>query len=230
MKNKTHYLLLMMLVLGLTSMSAQKTLRNAIVKYDMETTQSSPQTGEMTIHMDMDYYILDSDFKMTMDMGMMGVAIHIETAVDVEDKTGVILMNAAGQRMAAKITPADYEKMQEDNKGLLSGDVELISGTETVLGYKCNKAKVTTKEGQEMLVYYTKTIKPLTFPGADKIFVEGIDGMPVKYEMEIQGSSVVVTLESLTEGGVKAGDFNYEIPEGYTQLTYQQLSQMGQGM
>ncbi len=230
MKNRTHYLFFIMLFLGLTTVFAQKTLSNAIVKYDMDTTKSTPETGEMTIHMDMDYYILDTEFKMTMDMNMMGMGMHIETSIDTKTKSGVILMNAMGQKMGAKITPADYEKMQEENKGLLSGDVELISGTETVLGYKCNKAKVITNEGQEMLVYYTKTIKPLTIPGADKIFVEGIDGMPIKYEMEIQGSAIAVTLESLTEGSVKVGDFSYEIPEGYTELTYQQLSQMGQGM
>lgn len=227
MKNRTHYLFFMMLCLGLTTVFAQKQLTNAVVKYNMETTQSTPQTGEMTIHMDMDYYILDTDFKMTMDMNMMGMAMHIETLMDTEAKTGVALIDAMGQKLGAKITAADYEKLKEDGKSLQVSKVEPISGTEKILGYECQKANVTTEGGQQMLVYFTKAIKPLEFPGADKIFIKGIDGLPIKYEMNVEGGSVNVTLEGINEGIVKASDFNYEIPEGYTELTYQQLTQMG---
>ncbi|SFU30615.1 GLPGLI family protein [Pustulibacterium marinum] len=228
MRNLKNAVLTAILVLGITSAFAQKTLKNATVTYQMSTDAMNPQTNEeMTINMELVLKVLNKKAAIDMNMNLMGMQMNMKTSLDTESKNGILLMDVMGQKMAAKINPADYDTMKSQNKVETPQSVEKTNKTKTILGYLCKHAIVTGKDGSVSDVYYTEKLNNLDIDGANQVAISGVDGLPLEYVTKAHGATITVTVEGIEENTVKASDFMSSIPEGYTEVTYEQLTSMG---
>ncbi|SFW53860.1 GLPGLI family protein [Sinomicrobium oceani] len=216
--------------LGITTVGAQKTFDNGIVTYKMTTTAQDPTAGEISMDADMTFHISGKEAKTSMSMNAMGMQMDVKSLINSQNRTGVVLMSFFGQKMAAKVTPDDYDELIKSNNDFDIEKVEPTNETKDILGYSCKKAIATTKQGMELEIYYTEAIKPIAIEGLGNINMKGINGLPLAYSMQTPQAKVSFEAKSIKEGGVKASDFNYTIPEGYKEVSFSELSQMSGGM
>ncbi|UGU16390.1 DUF4412 domain-containing protein [Sinomicrobium kalidii] len=217
-------------VLGISAAFAQKTFDNGTITYKMTTNAQDTQAGDVTMEADLVFHISEKEAKTNMTMNTMGVSVNMKSLINAENRTGLVLMDVLGQKMAAKVTPSDYDDMIKKNKDFEVENVEPTAETKNILGYTCKKVIATTKKGTQLDVYYTDAIKPVSIDGLGNINMKGIDGLPLEYHIQTPQASLIFKATDIEEGGVKTSVFNYDIPEGYTEVPYKQLSQMSQGM
>ncbi|MGS2739191.1 DUF4412 domain-containing protein [Sinomicrobium sp. M5D2P17] len=225
-----HLFFIAAFVLGLTAVCAQKAFDNGVITYKMTTKAQDPQAGEITMDADLVFHISGKEAKTAMVMNAMGMNMNMESLINSENRTGLVLMEFFGQKMAAKVTPDDYDDLIKKNKEFEVEKVELTDGTKDILGYSCKKAIATTKEGMELEVYYTEAIKPVSIDGLGNINMKGINGLPLAYTMQTPDAHLTFEATEIKEGGVNASGFDYSIPEGYKEISYSEISQMSGGM
>ncbi|MBL4706842.1 MAG: DUF4412 domain-containing protein [Flavobacteriales bacterium] len=130
----------------------------------------------------------------------------------------ITLINMMGKKYALKSNTNDTK---EDNKP----EVELIDETKEVLGYKCKKAIVTDKEGNETEIYYSEELNNINFSGN----VEEINGFPMQTSISQDMFTMIQTVSSIDKKKTKK--IKLEIPSDYTLTTVEELQKMmGGGM
>ncbi|WP_420386209.1 DUF4412 domain-containing protein [Roseivirga sp.] len=155
-----------------------------------------------------------------MDMGMMTTTVISHD----DSKSGLMLMDMMGMKMAVAMTEADYKKALENQK---DPKIEETGETKTIAGYKCKKAIVTDEDGTKMTIYYTPDLKPLN--KNTEYTYKGIEGMPLEMHTVQEGMTITITATEVVKNNVSDDEFNLDIPEGYKKMTMQELEQMGGG-
>jgi GLPGLI family protein len=155
--------------------------------------------------------------KSTLVMGM-GKQISISNG---EDKTVVNLIEAMGQKFAIESTPEEIEK--ELSK--YETTIEITEETKKIAGLECIKAIVhakNTKTGKinDITAYYTTKYKIGEIYKGKAMF-NGIPGIMMQYEIDANGMKMVFTASNIKKQKVKDEEFN--IPEGYTKTTKEEL-------
>ncbi|RNL87064.1 DUF4412 domain-containing protein [Sinomicrobium pectinilyticum] len=225
-----HLLFIATFILGPATVCAQKIFDNGAITYKMTTRAQDPQAGEIAMEADVEFHIAEKEARTAMTMNVMGMAIKMESLINSESRTGLVLMEFFGQKMAARVTPDDYDDLVQKNKDFEVEKVVPAHETREILGYSCKKAIATTKEGMELEVYYTESIKPVSIDGLGNINMKGINGLPLAYTMQTPDAHLTFEATKIKEGDVDPSDFNYDIPEGYEEISYSQLSRMSSGM
>ncbi len=161
--------------------------------------------------------------RMEQDLGVSGEMIVISN-----NKTGdrTIYVDAGMQKLKTNATQEQAESM---NGNAPEVSIEYVDGeTLEILGYKAKKAVITTKADvagstveSKTVVYYTDKIAN---PDGDDRFGE-LKGLPLYYEMELQGMTVVTQAAEMTKG-VSEADFA-EL-EGFQEITFEQFQEMMQ--
>ncbi len=145
--------------------------------------------------------------------------------MDSDKQEGVILMNLMGQKIAMKMGPEDFKAGEEAAKESKT-ETEITKETKKIAGYTCTKAIITDEEGEEVEVWFTKEIP--TVASESKKINGDIDGFPMQYPMERQGMSMVITVTKVDKGSIS--DTEFDTPEGYQEMTQDELQGMFQGM
>lgn len=232
MKKLHQLLFVMILVAGISTVFAQdKVFKEGSLTYKMNMHRTDPNYGEVDMTSDIKMKIKGNEVKTEVNTMVSGVNyMNMTTTLNRDAQTGVLLIDAMGQKMASKITPADYLEFTKKQTQLLDPEnVEIVNETTTILGYKCKKAIVTNKDGQKATVYFTSELGKINTLDGSTLSIKGVDGIPLKISVSGADGSVTMEAASITSGGVSASEFSYDVPSGYTEIDYKTLA-AGAGM
>lgn len=145
-------------------------------------------------------------------MGMMG---QMKVIANAKENSTHMYMNMMGSKYIIKM---DNTQETDDLK------YSVLDGTESILGYKCQKIMYKTDEGESMTLYYTKEIPAAK---ANQNF-KGIDGTPLKYSLKANGMTMMVIAKSVEKK--KIDKSNFELPKDVEVMTYDEFQKkMGLG-
>ncbi len=205
--------------IAMTSVKAQTKISEGSVTYtitmtdnDMDPQVASMMPKEMTVSFKGDR----SKSDMKMGMG------NVSAIYDVKAKMLITLMDMMGQKNAIKMSEADMEK--ESGKQPKTS-IKYLDDTKVICGYTCHKAEVSTEgDKHKQVVYYTKDIVSKN-ANAMKGGLKGIEGFPLEYEMNMKGMGMKMTAKSISKD--KVDDAIFKIPEGYKEMTMDDVKKMG---
>ncbi len=143
---------------------------------------------------------------------------------DGEANTGVTLMDIMGQKFAMKLSSDDITKELEEQGDV---DINVTSETKEIAGYTCVKAIVTVTDGKEkteMVVYFTKELGNGGFNYNNNPAFKDIEGVMLEYTLKEEKISMTMTAISVDKK--KVADSEFEIPEGYNEITEDDLKNM----
>jgi GLPGLI family protein len=141
----------------------------------------------------------------------------------IQGKTGnvVLLKEYGSQHYMIRLTPIQWE---EENINFNNSQLALLPDTTTILGYPCQKAIVTTKDGTSFAVWYTKAIVPAyrEFQQMGKT----LPGLMMEYETQLGSLKVRYRISQLSMNPVPLALF--DIPnKGYRVLSYEESKKVG---
>lgn len=157
--------------------------------------------------------------KTRMEQEVMGMTQA--TIIDNKAKKSVTLMNQMGQKLALT---ADLSNEDGEEDGETT--VEVTKETKEIAGYKCKKALVTSPDGTMLEVWFTEDLPAINNPNAS--FSTKIKGFPMQYNVnnEAAGMSMTMTVNKVEKKEI--ADTEFEIPEGYEEMTMEEFQeQMG---
>ena len=222
---KKLFPLILLFVFTLSNAKAQITEGHA--KFSIQITSNDPEmegTLSMMDNANMNLYFSENQTRTELDLGM-----FITTVVtDVQKDKALILMDVMGMKMAMPTTITDISKSEEYEDDQPEATVTLVNETKKILGYKCKKAIVTTEEGFETTFWYTEEIAKLSSEG-QSIFDSEIPGFAMEFESFTDGMNLFFTITEFNEDSDDFPNdiFSTETPEGYKELTEEELNEMG---
>ncbi len=177
--------------------------------FDAETMSMLPKVATVMIK--------DNMMKTSITMGM-GTQTSITNG---KTNTSVSLIDMMGQKYAIRTT--EEENMAELEKYETS--VEETGETREIAGYDCKKVIVhvknkETEEENNITVYYTDKYE-IGNIYSDKAMFDKVDGLMLQYELDTRGMRMVFTATDVKKK--KVSDDEFEIPEGYTETTQEEL-------
>lgn len=209
--------------LTLVTFSLKAQLTEGHVAYKIDCVSDNPDM-QMAVTMlqgsTMEIYFNEGLTRSEMKMGTM---MSISTLTN--EKTGDFLMLMSGMvgKNAILTTLDDINKEKAETPEM---EVTLVDETKTIMGYVCKKAIMTSEDGLESVFWYTEEIKVAS--KGQSYLNEKVPGFPLEYEINNAGLKMVLTVTEIEKKIKKAGDlFDFKIPEGYKQMTLEQLKGMG---
>ncbi|NTW26188.1 MAG: hypothetical protein HGA37_15925 [Lentimicrobium sp.] len=156
--------------------------------------------------------------KARIDMNMASVSQVI--LLDSDQKTTTILLDLMGQKIAVK--PDKMADLASENEPV----VNITSETKEIAGLICKKAEIHFGDEKSMsspiTVYFTEAL------GNNQVFYDNeyrtLPGIPMEFSYKMQGMSMLMIAGSVEKGKVSKNDF--KIPEGYKEMTPDELRQM----
>lgn len=141
----------------------------------------------------------------------------------IQGKTGnvVLLKEYGSQHYMIRLTPIQWD---EENENFNNSKLELLPDTTTILGYRCQKAIVTTNDGTSFVVWYTKAIVPAyrEFQQMGKT----LPGLMMEYEAQLGSLKLRYRISQLSINPVPQALF--DIPtKGYRVLSYEESKKVG---
>jgi GLPGLI family protein len=200
------------LVLLITGTMAQKKFEGEII-YKIEYQNLPPEMAQYASMMPDRMKMLFSGEKSRIEQRSMGgqqVIIH-----DYKKEESIILVDAMGQKIMTR------DKIKSDNTS--QPEIKYFdTETKNISGYECKKAEIIDKKNKTVLTaYYTEKINA----AKPKDNFEGLKGFPLEYEISQNGITMKLSAISVEEK--KVADNLFEAPEGYTEMSPEQLQQMG---
>ena len=156
----------------------------------------------------------------TMNMGAM---MSITTITNDSDEV-LMLMGGMMGKKAIKTSVEEMKNSKEDEE-MPDIEVQLVKGKKTVAGYDCKKAIIETEGGEDIIYWYTEEFK-MANEGQGNANGK-IPGIALAFETNNGG--MLMSFEA-SEVDLKVKDksvFTMEIPEGYEEMSYEELSSMG---
>jgi GLPGLI family protein len=203
-------------------------LKEGHVAYKIETSTDNPDM-QMAVGMmqgsTMEVYFKESFTRGEFKMGAMMTMTTISN-----ETTGDVLMLMSGMmgQTAVKSNSKETAKDTVLNKKP-NVDVTLTGETKDIQGYTCKKALITDEEGTISTFWYTEDIRAAK--SGQSYLSEDVPGFPMEFEMNNNGMKMTMTVTKVdTKVSGKTSDlFDMNIPAGYTEMSLDQLKQMGMG-
>lgn len=217
--------ILLTLALAVTtafSITAQQT--EGHISYKIDVTTDNPDM-EMAIGMmqgsTMDIYFKEKNTRAEMKMGSMMTVTTISNEV-----SGDILMLMSGM-VGQNAIKSTMKEMEEKNADKPKFDVTLVDETKEISGYTCKKAILTDAEGNEAVFWYTEEIS--VSKKGQSYLNEQVPGFPMQYDLNNGGLKMTMTVITFDKKLDKkaANLFDMKIPEGYKEMTMEDLQKMG---
>jgi GLPGLI family protein len=225
-KITTVMLVVAIFALAFSSSATAKDFKGIITyKISYSGTDLDDQTKAMLPKM-MIYKIKNNLARTEMDMAGMGKQVQI---INGDEKVVYTLMDIMGQKMVIKMTEEEINK--EINKQP-EFNVQKYDETKEIAGYECKKAVISSEDESgnktSFIVYYTEELggSALNF---DNPMFKNINGVLMEFELD-QGPTKM-KLEAVSVKKENVPDSEFEVPEGYQELTKEQMQNMfGGGM
>lgn len=212
-----------MVVLSTLSLTAQVTEGN--VKYSIDMSSTNPEMQMQLAMMQGSTFELSFLGDQTRSEMNMGSMMKIVTITDAKAEGAVMLMSGMMGNTAVKMTADDLKKNTDETP---EAEITLTDETKDIQGFKCKKAIVTNEEGVESVIWYSEEIAVNKL--GQNYLNNKVPGFPLEFEMN-QGE-VKMTMTS-TEFNKKLDKklvktmFDTTIPEGYTEMSPEQLGNIG---
>lgn len=212
-----------MVVFSTLSLTAQITEGN--VKYKVDVTTTNPELEMQLAMLQGSTFEMFFQGDMTRSEMSMGSMMKITTITNTKEQNSLMLMSGMMGNTAVKMGAEDLKKGEEKVDG---AEITLVDETKEIQGYKCKKAISTNEDGQESVIWYSEEI--VVNKLGQSYLNNQVPGFPL--EFEINQGEVKMTMVS-TEFNKKLDKkkvkelFDTAIPEGYTEMTPEQLQGMG---
>jgi GLPGLI family protein len=211
------------ILLLLVSFSTNAQLTEGHFTYSIEMKSDNPDM-QMAIGMmqgsSMDLYVMGAKTRVDMKMGTM---MEISTITDQSDKV-LMLMGGMLGKNAIVTTISELEKNKAD---YTEPTLTLIDETKTINGFICKKALLTDADGNESLFWYTEDI--VVSKKGQSYLNANVPGFPLEYSININGMTMSLNIKDIVKKLDKNQKKNFEIkiPEGYQEMTLDQLQGLG---
>lgn len=223
---KTFALSLLFMALAAPTFAQKKSskvVNEAHVKYTLtaEGGMAAALTGSK-----IDLFFTSNNAKIVGDV--MGGMIKLDGRFDNKKKTGLLLMDMMGQQK--------YMKLDEDTKGADQSKatnqkppkVEYTKNYKEIAGYKCQEVKMILDGAPNpVIIYVTDKIEPSNLKDTEMMKFSGLKGFPLSWEMEAEGMKFVIEATDVFLDKLSKKIFTPKIPEGYTEMTEEDMQQMG---
>ena len=226
---KKTFFCLMLLAISAATLSAQKTFYGTVeYKYEMKGEGAEMMAAFMPEKMVVKYG--EKSMMTFMEGGMMG------------DMMGKIIVNGeSGENFVVKddeqaVYMIKTEDIEEETAGQDKPRVEKLKEQKDILGYACQRYKVTAmQDGEETVqhIWITDKLKApeIKAPGAGQlggmVSTKDIPGFPMEVEVAVPqtGMTLLLSVTSLDKAKVAASEF--ERPKGYEVKDFSEMMQMG---
>lgn len=151
----------------------------------------------------------------------MGAFVKLNTITDSKAQKSLVLMDAMGSKTATFI---DLKKVAE--KKTVFSSIKPTAETKTIAGLKCTKTLLKDEYGVDYTVWSTKDIKVST-KGIEQLNQFPVDGVPVEFTLNSNEMNIHF-LTTKFEKVVDENQFGMDIPEGYKEISQEELEAMGQ--
>lgn len=207
-----------------TTVFGQKKITEGLVKYEITDIESDMAELAMLKGTEVDMYFTAA--KQKVDFAIMGGLMRVQTIIDnnATDKN-IMLMDMMGKKI--QIDGMKEEDIQKNPMMSLGGGEQTLEykinkkEKKKIAGYKCCKATAELPQGMQMIVYFTKKIKP-----KDSFISKamgGLDGFPLEFVVETgMGMALTFTAQEV-KGDVDPS--NFEVPAGYDKMTLEELQE-----
>lgn len=191
-------------------------------KYDVSLSSSSPEMQAQLGMLSGSTFEVASKGSMSRTVMNMGGMMTTTTIMDNDKKSGVMLMDGIMGKQATKLDGSN-EKDAED----IEIEVELVNETKTILGHKCKKAVAYIGEEVEMTYWYTEDIK-VSKGALGQYEQKDVPGFPLEFVLKQPQMTMTFTATEVDTKLKKAkGLFDTSIPKGYTEVSMDQVRQLG---
>lgn len=153
MTNRYLYFIVMMLI-SFFGLSQQRVVAECTVEYKamIDSTISSDENTALKNSTKV-VYIKGNNAR----IDLISTSFLQSVIYDKSNETVTVLREFGNNKVLTKLSKTEW---QERNKKYEAFALENTKETKTILGYSCNKAYLKTKDGNQILVYYTTTIVP----------------------------------------------------------------------
>lgn len=213
-----------MVVLSTLSLTAQVT--EGSVKYSIDMSSTNPEMEMQLAMMQGSTFELSFKDDLTRSEMNMGTIMKIVTITNSESEGGLMLMSGMMGNTAVKLNPED---MKDSKVEASETEVTFTDETKEIQGFKCKKAVVTDEEGTESIIWYSEEISVNKL--GQSYLNKDVPGFPLEFELNQGEMKMTMTStefnKKLDKKAVKTM-FDTTIPEGYTEMSPDDLKGMGQ--
>lgn len=225
MKRFLSIMMAVAIVMGISSAAMAKDFKGVItykisypgMEVDASMAAMMPKMATLTIRENMS--------KFEISLGQMGSQMQI---IDGDAKTVTSCMDMMGQKFYYIETEEDINEDIGENEDVT---VDVTGETKEIAGYECKKAIVTVKDGEDEMfftVFFTEDIGSSSL-NIDNPYFSSIPGAMLEFEIEAGGGTM--KMEAISVSKKNVSDSEFEVPEGFTKKTADEIKQMfGGGM
>ena len=201
-----------------TSSIAQKNIKEGSVIFELTTIESDSPDAQMMKGSRMNISFNKKNQKL--EMSFMGGMMEIATITNNDTEESTMLTNIMGKKAMVKMSKEESDKQKAKN---VKPEFEISfdkNDKKEILGYKCYKALLKSKDGSAISTYVTDEIKTSKLDFFNEM-LPGLDAFPLEYSIENTG---MVMIFSAQEFNTKVSSDVFEIPaEGYTEMTMEEF-------
>jgi len=228
MKNLLKFASLSLVMLLFVSSSfAQKKSKKVSEGHITYKMMAEGQMASMINGSTMDLYFAKDHAKMLMDMasGM----VMMDVVIDNKKKKGLMLIDMMGQRKAAKMDEEDLKNQEEKQVNQKPQKVEYKKKFKKIAGYKCQEVHVTMEGFDEpAVVYVTEQLEPAHTEKLNFQFNQ-LKGFPLSWTIKKMGMTMTMEAAEVSLKKVDKKIFKMDIPDGYEEMTMDELQKLGGG-
>jgi len=171
----------------------------------------------------LDVYFKEKTTRSEMKMGTM---MNIITITDETTENVLMLMSGMVGQNAIKTSLTELEEQNTTKENPFT--VTLVDETKVIEGYTCKKAILTSEEGLESVFWYTEDID--VSKKGQSYLNDQVPGFSMQFEFyngPMKMSMTVAKIEKSLDKKQKTTLFDMSIPEGYKEMTMEELQSMG---
>jgi GLPGLI family protein len=208
------------------SLNAQ--LREGHIVYQIDATASNPEM-QMAVGM-MQGSTMDIYFKEKATRGELKMGSMMTTTTLSDENSGEVLTLMSGMmgNMAIKSNAKD-QASSDGSDAAVKPEVVMTTETKVIHGYTCKKAVMTDPEGDVSNFWVTEDI--VVSKKGQSSLSEEVPGFPLLFEINKNGLVMTMTASKVETSLPKKSKelFSMQVPEGYKEMTMDELKQMGMG-
>lgn len=212
---------IVILLFTATTLSAQKTITEATISYDIVVSNNNPnpQIADMLDGATSVVYLKGSSSRSEM-ISSLGTQ---STIIDGKTNNITVLKDYGEQKYMITMTSQNWK---ESNKKYEGVTFSFEDDYKTIAGYKCQKAIGKLTDGTSFTVYFTKDLVP---QNKDFQYLNrNLPGLALQYEASFGKLMVTYTVSNINFNPVPAAKF--DIPKsGYRVMNYEESRKTGGG-
>jgi len=153
----------------------------------------------------------------------LGMGMSQVTITDSKKKSGTLLLDMMGKKMAVEMTEEELKEMK-NKQGDVKPEIKYVDGdTKKIAGYSCKKAVIVVQGAGELEVYFTEDL-----PASASKQYDGLKGFPLEYTIDGGQFKMKVTAKEVKQEKVDGNLF--VIPDGYEKMTFAEFQASMGGM